>query len=95
MAKVDSKGRIIVPKAVRERLGIAPGSEVEIYEEELAKVVLKPHRSPEEIIERLEQLVDEFASERRETTPLNSGTGPITLKFRDAIQRGAEKADNE
>ena len=32
IAKVTSKGQITVPKAVRERLGLAPGDEIEFTE---------------------------------------------------------------
>lgn len=31
-ATIDGGGRVVIPKAIRERLGLRPGSEVEIIE---------------------------------------------------------------
>lgn len=90
MAKVDSKGRIVLPKEVRERLGITPGSEVEIHEED-GKAVVEPEDDPEQIIERMERLITETASERGETSPLDEGADPVAQKHRDAIRSGAKK----
>ena len=94
MAKVDSKGRIVLPQEVRDRLGITPGTEVEIHEED-GKAVVEPEDDPEQIIERMEQLVEETSSQRGETTPLGDGVDPIAQKHRDAVRRGAEKDDDE
>ncbi|WP_433629661.1 AbrB/MazE/SpoVT family DNA-binding domain-containing protein [Halomicrococcus sp. NG-SE-24] len=94
MAKVDSKGRIVLPQEVRERLGITPGTEVEIREED-GKAVVKPEDNPEQIIDRMEQLVAETATQRGETTPLDEGVDPIAQKHRDAVRRGAENDSNE
>ncbi|MEY7850475.1 AbrB/MazE/SpoVT family DNA-binding domain-containing protein [Natrarchaeobius sp. A-rgal3] len=94
MVKVDSKGRVVLPQEVRERLGITPGSEVEIHEED-GKAVVEPEDDPEQIIERMERLVAETASERGETTPLDRGGDPIARKHRVAIRRGAGKNSDE
>jgi len=58
MAKVDSKGRIVLPQDVRERLGITPGTEVDVHEED-GKAVVEPEDAPEQIIDRMEQLIDD------------------------------------
>lgn len=94
MAKVDSKGRIVLPQEVRDRLGITPGTEVEIREED-GKAVVKPEDDPERIIDRMEQLVEETSSRNGQTTPLDEGVDPIAQKHRDAVQRGAEKDSDE
>ena len=94
MTKVDSKGRIVLPKEVRERLSITPGTEVEIHEED-GKAVVEPEDSPEQIIERMEQLIAETSPERRDTVSIEDGTDPVVQKHRDAIRRGAEESDNE
>ncbi|WP_435176494.1 AbrB/MazE/SpoVT family DNA-binding domain-containing protein [Halorussus sp. AFM4] len=94
MTKVDSKGRIVLPQEVRERLGITPGTEVEIHEED-GKAVVEPEDDPEKIIERMEQLVAETSSKRGETTPLDEGVDPAARKHRDAVRRGAEKNSDE
>ncbi|MXR40755.1 AbrB/MazE/SpoVT family DNA-binding domain-containing protein [Halobaculum sp. WSA2] len=93
MATVDSKGRIVLPQEVRERLGMTPGTEVEILEED-GKAVVEPEDDPERILERMERLVEETASERGETTPIDGGD-PIAQKHRDAVRRGAEKDSDE
>ncbi len=94
MPKVDSKGRIVLPQEVRERLGITPGTEVEIREEG-GKAVVEPEDDPERIIERMEQLIEEASSERGETARLDEGADPIAQKHRSAIRRGAEKNTDE
>lgn len=94
MAKVDSKGRIVLPQEVRERLGITPGTEVEVREED-GKAVVEPEDDPVEIIERMEQLVREAASERGGTVPLREEADPIAQKHRDAVRRGAENTRDE
>jgi AbrB family looped-hinge helix DNA binding protein len=90
MPTVDSKGRVVLPQELRERLGITPGTEVEIHEEN-GKAVVTPEDEPERIIERMERLVEETAARRGETTSLNDGVDPIARKHRDAVQRGAAK----
>lgn len=94
MAKIDSKGRIVLPQEVRKRLGITPGTEVEVHEEG-GKAVIEPEVDPGQIIERMEQLVAETASERGETSPLDEGTDPAAQKHRDAVRRGAETNSDE
>lgn len=94
MTKVDSKGRIVLPKDVRERLGITPGTEVDIHEEN-GKAVVEPEDNPNEILEQMEQLVEETSSKRGETVPLTEGTDPIAQKHRDAVRRGSEKNSDE
>ncbi|WP_276253140.1 AbrB/MazE/SpoVT family DNA-binding domain-containing protein [Halomontanus rarus] len=94
MVKVDSKGRIVLPQEFRERLGITPGTEVEIHEEG-GKAVVEPEDDPEQIIERMDRLVAETASEREETTPIDEDVDPVARKHRAAIRRGAEKNADE
>lgn len=93
MPKVDSKGRIVLPQDVRERLGISPGMEVDVHEED-GKVVVKPEDDPEQIIERMEQLIDETSSKPAKRTPLDD-VDPIARKHRDAVQRGANQDGDE
>ncbi|SEP68520.1 AbrB/MazE/SpoVT family DNA-binding domain-containing protein [Natrinema salaciae] len=94
MAKVDSKGRIVLPQDVRERLGITPGTEVAIHEED-GKAVVEPEDDPERILERMEKLVEETAPERGETMPLDEVADPIARKHRAAVRSGAEKNSDE
>ena len=94
MAKVDSKGRIVLPQEVRERLGITPGTEVDIHEED-GKAIVEPEDNPKKVIERMEELVEKTSSACRKTTPLNGGSDPIAQKHRDAVRRGAEENSDE
>lgn len=66
MPKVDSKGRVVLPQSVWERLGIAPGSEVEIREKD-GKAVVEPEDDPEDIVEDLEGLIEAAAADRDQT----------------------------
>ncbi|MEF8887314.1 MAG: AbrB/MazE/SpoVT family DNA-binding domain-containing protein [Haloarculaceae archaeon] len=92
MVKVDSKGRVVLPQELRERLGITPGTDVEIREED-GKAVVEPEDDPEQVIERMERLVEQASSNRTETTPTDREPGPVARRHRDAVRRGAEKAD--
>jgi AbrB family looped-hinge helix DNA binding protein len=94
MTKVDSKGRIVLPQEVRERLGITPGTEVEIHEED-GKAVVEPEDDPQHIIGRMEQLVEETTSEREEPTPVGEDADPVAKKHREAIRSEAEERDDE
>ena len=94
MATVDSKGRIVLPKEVRERLCITPGTEVEVREDD-GKLIVEPEDNPRQIIERMEKLVGETSSRRRETTPVDETAGPIARKHREAVRRGAEDESDE
>lgn len=51
--------------------------------------------NPDEILDRIDQLVAETSSERGETTPITDGVDPIAQKHRDAIRRGAEEDSDE
>lgn len=93
MVKMDSKGRIVLPQEVRERLGITPGTEVDVHEEG-GKAVVEPEEDPERVIERMNQLVEETSPERTETTSFEEGVDPIARKHREAVRRGAEKVDD-
>ncbi|VTT87030.1 hypothetical protein DM2_3068 [Halorubrum sp. DM2] len=92
MPKVDAKGRVVLPQAIREQLDIAPGTEVQVREED-GEVVIRPEAEPERILERLDRLVDEMASRREEAVPLDA-TDPAARRHRDAVRRGA-KTDSE
>jgi AbrB family looped-hinge helix DNA binding protein len=92
MPTVDSKGRIVLPQAVRERLEITPGTELTVREED-GRVIVEPAEDPEGVIERMERLVEETAADG-ETTPLGDAA-PVAEKHREAVRRGAEDASDE
>ncbi|GAB3041279.1 AbrB/MazE/SpoVT family DNA-binding domain-containing protein [Natronobiforma cellulositropha] len=94
MVTVDSKGRVVLPQEVRERLGITPGTEVEIHEED-GKAVVELEDSPERIIERMNQLVAETASDRGETVPIDGASDPVARKHRAAVRNGAANHSDE
>ena len=90
MTKVDSKGRIVLPQEVREQLGITPGTEVEVREED-GLAVIEPEDDPDEILSRMEQLVKEASSEPDERVPMPEDIDLIAHKHRETVRRGAEK----
>ena len=91
MAKVDSKGRIVLPQDVREQLGVAPGSEVEVHEKD-GKAIVEPEDDPDRIIQQMDQLVDGIAE--REPTPYED-LNPQARDQVDTIRRKAEQARAE
>ncbi len=50
---VDGKGRVLIPKEIRDKIGLQPGSKARMkIEKEL--IVIMPPISPEEFIEEME-----------------------------------------
>ncbi len=94
MPTVDTKGRIVLPKELRERLGITPGTEVEIIEEG-GRVVVEPEDEPEQLLSRMDTLVERSAANREETSPLTDSQDPVAKKHREAVQRGARENSDE
>lgn len=55
-ASVDDRGRILIPKEIRDMLGMDPGSGVRL-EVEGGKLVVTPPVSPEKFIEEMEGFI--------------------------------------
>lgn len=92
MTTVDSKGRIVLPLEIRESLGLTPGSEVEVRNEN-GKAVVEPEDDPEEIIARMEALIEEAAAERE---PVAYDELDVYGKdHADTIRRQARKATRD
>ncbi|RQG98864.1 AbrB/MazE/SpoVT family DNA-binding domain-containing protein [Natrarchaeobius oligotrophus] len=92
MPTVDSKGRIVLPKEVREQLGLDVGTEVDVREKD-GKAVVEPETDPERIIERMESLV-----ERASPDPTSRREDDLDAYARDhaeTIRRRARRADDE
>jgi AbrB family looped-hinge helix DNA binding protein len=94
MVTVDSKGRIVLPQELRERLGITPGTEVDIREED-GRAIVDPETDPDSVLDRMEELVEETSPDRDETTPLTAGVDPIARKHREVVRRGAADDSDE
>lgn len=92
MTKVDSKGRIVLPQDVRGRLGITPGTEVDVREED-GRVIVEPEEDPDEIIERMERLIGEAAADRDLPPATYEEMHPIAQNHADTIRRGAQETD--
>jgi AbrB family looped-hinge helix DNA binding protein len=86
MATVDTKGRVTLPKEVREDLGLEPGTEVEIHDEN-GRIVIEPERDPEDTIMELERRIEE----PYELAPRVDEPDPIAADHLDAIRRGANR----
>ncbi|MEZ3172534.1 AbrB/MazE/SpoVT family DNA-binding domain-containing protein [Halorubrum sp. RMP-47] len=94
MTRVDSEGRILLPEGIRERLDMTPGTEVAVREEG-RKVVVEPATSPDEILERMEQMIKEMSPNQKGGTPLGEKANLTAHKHKDAIQRRAESHSDE
>lgn len=92
MAKVDSKGRIVLPKEIRERLDITPGTEVTIREAD-GKAVVDPESDPEEILERMNELIADIDADPEPTPP--EELDPHSKSHLDAIQRQAANPESD
>lgn len=91
MAKVDSKGRIVLPQDLRERLGLEPGVAVDVREED-GHVVVEREDDPESIIQEMNELVDGIKHDR-ERTPYDE-LDPHSKKQVDAIRRQANQDES-
>jgi len=89
--KVDTKGRVVLPKAVRERLGIDPGTEVTVREED-GRVVIEPEDDPEAIIDDLETMI---ASADASPTVNEADRDPVVEDHLETIRRGARSDDED
>jgi AbrB family looped-hinge helix DNA binding protein len=103
MTKVDSKGRIVLPQEVRERLGITPGTEVDVREKD-GHAVVEPEKDPDVIIARMDELIGEkrdveegppSTTEHKETRPLSDYPDSLAQEFRENVRKGAEQASDE
>lgn len=92
MAKVDSKGRIVLPQRVRKRLGIVPGAEVEIRAED-GRAVVEPERDPDRIIERMETLIEDAAADQAPRS--DEDLDVYTRDHADTIRRQAREAERD
>ncbi|ELY54639.1 transcription regulator [Natronococcus amylolyticus DSM 10524] len=92
MPTVDSKGRIVLPKEVRERFDIEPGTEVEVSTED-GKVVVEPETDPEVVLERLDALVEEATADRtrRDYEDLDA----LARDHAETIRRQAQRVDDD
>ncbi len=52
-AEVDDRGRILIPKHIRESLGLQPGRQARLEIEE-GRLIITPPISPEEFIRKME-----------------------------------------
>ncbi len=59
---VDSKGRVQIPKAVRDRVGLRVGEKARLKIEK-ENIVIMPPISPEEFIKEMEGCIKEGAPE--------------------------------
>lgn len=72
--RLDSKGRVTIPKAIRERLNLDAGERVDIEVED-GMIVIRPQISREEFIATMEGCIT--AETRRESA---KSTSPEELK---------------
>ena len=91
MGKVDAKGRVTLPKDVREKLGLEAGTSVEIRQED-DRLVIEPERDPEDILDDMEQMLAAVREGDIERVPDSEiEADPIAEKHRELIRRKAEK----
>ena len=55
---VDERGRILIPKDIREQLGLQPGSPAKLEVDD-GKLVVRPSLSPDEFIRLMEGCIKE------------------------------------
>lgn len=88
--KVDSKGRIVLPKEFRERFGLDPGSEVTVGYSD-GRLVVVPEDDPDEIIADVKRLVASAADSPDRTPAPN--LGPLASDHVESIRRQSDDRD--
>jgi AbrB family looped-hinge helix DNA binding protein len=69
-AKLDEESRVVIPRNIRDELGIKPKDEV-VLEKIEDKVVISKSLSPEEFLEEAHSLAEDISSTKiREIDPL-------------------------
>jgi AbrB family looped-hinge helix DNA binding protein len=53
---IGSKGQVVIPKVVRNHLGVEPGSEV-IFEVKENEIVIKPSKAPADIVDEYVSII--------------------------------------
>lgn len=86
MVKVDSKGRILLPQDVRDSLGLTPGTEVEVRKEG-GNAVIEPRDDPDQIIERMNELISEASENRESSSPLRNYIHRLAKKHDEIVRR--------
>ncbi|MCH7659841.1 MAG: AbrB/MazE/SpoVT family DNA-binding domain-containing protein [Euryarchaeota archaeon] len=85
MGLIDSKGRVTLPQELRERIGLSPGTEVEISAQG-ERVVIEPERDPEEIEARMDELLGDLERTTGEEGPVDQ----LASEHRDLVRKQAE-----
>lgn len=57
--KVDDRGRVLIPKEIREKAHLEPGRSVRVELDEDGHPVIRPVRSPGDFLERLVGAINE------------------------------------
>jgi AbrB family looped-hinge helix DNA binding protein len=92
--RVTSKGQVTIPKDVRERLGIQPGSDVGFAEEGGKVVLINEDQSKNETPgERMVRLMAEFGDHMRREGKMEP-LGMSVDEYMDLIRGYSEDADD-
>lgn len=65
MPEIDDEGRLPLPDEILERYHLKPGTTVEV-ETDGCRLVLEPQRTPEEILARMDELLEEVPDDLSE-----------------------------
>lgn len=87
MAKIDDNGRVTLPPEIRERFHLEPGTTVRVEPED-GRIVIEPERDPDEVLARMEELLEGFRSDERVDTV--NERDPYAIHHREIVRRAAE-----
>lgn len=73
--KVDDRGRVLIPKEIRQAANLEPGRSVRVELDEDGHPVIRPVRSPEAFLDRLVGAISE-ETRRSDAEP----TDPLEVK---------------
>lgn len=92
MVEVDGEGRVRLPAELRERLGITPGTEVEVHVDG-ERAVIEPADDPDGVLERMAEL-SQAATKHRDRVPYEE-MHPVAQSHADTISHEAAKAGED
>ncbi len=89
MPEIDDEGRLPLPDEILERHHLKPGTTVEV-ETDGGRLVLEPKRTPEEILARMDELLEEVPDDPSERADTVNEDDPFARSHRRKIRSGID-----
>lgn len=89
MPEIDDEGRLPLPDEILECYHLEPGTTVRV-ETEGGRIVLEPERPPEEILARMDELLEEVRNGEIQRAETANENDPFARSHREKIRSGID-----